>query len=67
MFQQHNAHAHTAILTRDFLQQHNIRTLPWPALSPDINLIEHLWDEIQRRLNDIRPRSTTAAELFQRV
>ena len=70
VFQQDNAYAHTARLTRDFLQQHNFRTLPWPALSPDLNLIEHLWDEIQRRLNDIRPRPITAAELaaaFQRV
>ena len=70
VFQQDNACAHTARLTRDFLQQHNFRTLPWPALSPDLNLIEHLWDEIQRRLNDIRPRPITAAELaaaFQRV
>ena len=45
MFQQDNARAHTARITRDFLQQHNIRLLPWPALSPDLNPIEYLWDE----------------------
>ena len=32
-------------------QQHNIKIKPWPALSPDLNPIEHLWDEIQRKLN----------------
>ena len=42
-------------------QQHNIRIIPWPALSP--NPIKHLWDEIQRKLNEVLPRSITAADL----
>jgi transposase len=38
--------------------------------SPHLNPIEHLWDKIQRRLNEEQPSPTTAAELsvaFQRV
>jgi transposase len=68
--QQDNARAHTARATRDFLQQNNVNVMNWPALSPDLNPIEHLWDEIQNRLNEETPSPTTAAELsvaFQRV
>ena len=63
MFQQDTALAHDARGTRDFLQQHNIIIMLWPALSPDLNPIEHLWDEIQRKLNEVRPRPITAADL----
>ena len=63
MFQQDNARAHTTRATRDFLQQHKIRIMPWPAFSPDLNTIVHLWDGIQRNLIEVRPRLITAADL----
>lgn len=62
-FQHDNARAHSARATRDFLQQKNVTVMPWPALSPDLNPIEHLWDEIQRKLNDVIPSPTTSVEL----
>ena len=36
--------------------------MPLLGLSPDLNLIEHMGDEIQSRCNAIQPRPTTAAE-----
>ena len=60
MFQQDNARVRAI---RDLLQQHNIRIMPWSAFSPDLNPIDHLWDAILRKLNEVRPRPITAADL----
>ena len=59
-FQQDDVHAHTARATIDLLQLLTMSTNP--ALSPDFNLIEHLWDEIQTKPNAVRPRPITAAD-----
>nr|CAH7712140.1 unnamed protein product [Callosobruchus chinensis] len=45
-FQQDNARRHTAAVTRDFLRQANVTTLPRPVRSPDLSPIEHVWDMI---------------------
>ena len=38
------ARPHVARHTRNVLQQLNIPTIDWPARSPDLSPIEHLWD-----------------------
>ena len=51
MFQQNNARPHTARITKQFLEQNNIDQLPWTSMSPDLNPIEHLWDQLGERID----------------
>ena len=39
-----NARLHVARICRQFLNRNNVNVLPWPAVSPDMNPIEHIWD-----------------------
>ncbi|UYV76869.1 hypothetical protein LAZ67_14002262 [Cordylochernes scorpioides] len=60
-FQQDNARPHTARVTMDCLQ--SCRTLPWPARSPDLSPIEHIWDVMGRRLQPSRNVDYLARQL----
>ena len=63
IFQDDNARAHHARIVNNHLQQHNIYRLPWPAMSPDLSPIEHVWDMIGRRVRQRQRPPTTLVEL----
>ncbi|GFV82103.1 transposable element Tc3 transposase [Trichonephila clavipes] len=48
IFQQDNARPHTARVAQDFLR--HFQTLPWPAHSPDLSPVEHVWDQLKRQM-----------------
>ena len=51
IFQHDNATSHTARHTVNFLRTNNIDFIDdWPANSPNLNPIKHVWDSLDRRL-----------------
>ena len=63
ILQQDNARPHVARVCQDFLANNNILPLAWPPYSPDLTPIEHMWDELDRRVRKRRNPPATLAQL----
>ena len=64
LFQHDNARAYTTCVTMDYLEQNNINVLPWLSKSPDLNPIERLWDQLDKR---VRQRQLPAPQTLDQL
>jgi hypothetical protein len=67
IFMQDNAPCHKAQATMEEFRRRRIRLLEWPANSPDLNPIEHVWAWMKDYIQKYYPRPPSAAELKRQV
>lgn len=65
ILQEDNAPAHRAHVVRNFMQAQGINRMDFPARSPDLAPIEHLWDAVGRRVADNHPPPVNVNELVR--
>jgi hypothetical protein len=63
MFQHDNAQPHVARICTQFLEAENVPVFPWLAYSPDMSLIEHVWDALDQRVQQRVPVPTSIQQL----
>jgi DDE superfamily endonuclease len=67
IFQQDNDPKHTSKLAKEWFKDRSIEMLPWPAQSPDLNPIEHIWHHLKLKLASYERKATSIHELWERV
>ncbi|GFY33934.1 transposable element Tc3 transposase [Trichonephila clavipes] len=63
LFMDDNARPYRANIVDGCLQSEDITRMDWPAYSPDLNPIEHVWDMLGRRIAARQPPTTCLPEL----
>jgi hypothetical protein len=58
LYQHENSPCHKSRSVREWFSNSKVLEMDWPAQSPDLNPIEHLWDELECRLCS-RPQRPT--------
>ena len=65
IFAQDNDPKHKAKAVTAWFNNQNITLLPWPPSSPDMNIIEHAWDCVDRRLHHRGVLPTNTDQLWE--
>ncbi|GFU41409.1 transposable element Tcb2 transposase [Trichonephila clavipes] len=60
-----NARPHRARIVEEYLEDHGLERMEWPARSPDLNPIEHFWDYIGREVAALNSPPRSLHELKQ--
>ncbi|GMF17848.1 unnamed protein product [Phytophthora lilii] len=61
-FQQDGASIHRSKVSMELLREQEVRVLPWPARSSDLNPIENLWSTMSRRYWGSKPPHAASGE-----
>ena len=67
IFQQDGDPKHTANSTKRWLKNNKIKVLDWPPQSPDLNSIEHLWNEVDRHLRHFPGQISGKEDLWNKI
>ncbi|KAG2882612.1 hypothetical protein PC116_g23147 [Phytophthora cactorum] len=66
-FQQDNCSIHVSNITKTWLDEQEFAVLPWPALSPDLILMENVWGKLTHLVYPGGKQYQTTEELTRAV